>query len=124
MTMGRIGPNLTQVDAALKECRRRRTQPSRAIAVAVSAMRVEKPHSLSYHDSTRTSWPSITWVCGRATVDDAAMWFRSEETSGSDVTCRTPFSGPEAAAAFIASLTSSLVTERLGTTFRSTTDTF
>jgi len=32
------------------------------IATAVSAMRLEKPHSLSYHDITRTSVPSITLV--------------------------------------------------------------
>src|SRR3546814_1127679 len=30
-----------------------------AIATAVSAIRLEKPHSLSYHDSTRTRLPSI-----------------------------------------------------------------
>ena len=44
-------------------------QISFAIARAVSLMRVEKPHSLSYQDSTRPSWPSITWVCGRAAVE-------------------------------------------------------
>ena len=34
------------------------------IAVAVSAMRLEKPHSLSYQASTRTSLPSTicVWV--------------------------------------------------------------
>ena len=37
-------------------------QISFAIATAVSAMRFEKPHSLSYQDSTRTNWPSITLV--------------------------------------------------------------
>ncbi len=37
-------------------------QISFAIATAVSAMRFEKPHSLSYQDSTRTNLPSITLV--------------------------------------------------------------
>ena len=37
-------------------------QISFAIATAVSAMRFEKPHSLSYQDSTRTKLPSITLV--------------------------------------------------------------
>src|SRR3984957_1300545 len=69
---------------------------SLAIARAVSAIRVEKPHSLSYQLRTRASLPSITWVWGRATVEEAATWFRSIETSGSLVTARTPCSGPEA----------------------------
>ena len=29
--------------------------------------------------------PSITWVCGRATVDELAMWLKSLDTSGSSV---------------------------------------
>ena len=87
-------------------------------------MRVEKPHSLSYQLSTRTSLPSMTWVCGRARVDEASTWFRSMETSGSLVTARTPLSGPDEAAALIAALISSLVTSRLGTMLRSTTETF
>ena len=37
-------------------------QISFAIATAVSAMRFEKPHSLSYQESTRTKLPSITLV--------------------------------------------------------------
>ena len=41
----------------------RRAQISFAMATAVSAMRLEKPHSLSYQDSTRTKLPSITLVC-------------------------------------------------------------
>ena len=61
-------------------------------------MRVAKPHSLSYQLSTRASLPSTTWVWGRAAVDEAAMWFRSLETSGSVVVNRTPFIGPSAAA--------------------------
>ena len=37
-------------------------QISFAIATAVSAMRFEKPHSLSYQESTRTKLPSMTLV--------------------------------------------------------------
>src|SRR5207302_2284995 len=39
-----------------------RHYPSFPIAAAVSTMRLEKPHSLSYQLSTRTSLPSITAV--------------------------------------------------------------
>ena len=85
-------------------------------------MRVEKPHSLSYQDRTRTSLPSITWVCGRATVDEAATWFRSMDTSGSLVVASTPLSAPLAAAS-IAALTSATVVSRVGTMLRSTTET-
>ena len=35
-------------------------QPSLLMASAVSDMRLEKPHSLSYQESTRTKTPSIT----------------------------------------------------------------
>ncbi len=44
--------------------------PSLAIAVAVSTMRFEKPHSLSYQLTTRTSLPSITAVSRLSTVDE------------------------------------------------------
>jgi hypothetical protein len=37
-------------------------QISAPIATAVSAIRFEKPHSLSYHDRTRAMRPSITLV--------------------------------------------------------------
>src|SRR5215467_11686565 len=37
-------------------------QISFPIATAVSTMRLEKPHSLSYHDKTATNVPSITFV--------------------------------------------------------------
>ena len=42
--------------------RRLPSQMSLPIATAVSAMRLEKPHSLSYQDSTRTNVPCITLV--------------------------------------------------------------
>src|SRR5690349_3925408 len=58
-------------------------QPSLLMATAVSAMRLEKPHSLSYQESTRTNTPSITWVCGRSKVELAGLWLKSIETRGS-----------------------------------------
>src|SRR3546814_1967828 len=58
-------------------------QSSLAIAPAVSTMRFEKPHSLSYQDTTRTSLPSSTAVSRLSTVDDAGLWLRSIATSGS-----------------------------------------
>src|ERR1700761_4472640 len=94
-----------------------------AMCRAVSAMRVEKPHSLSYQLSTRASLPSITWVWGSAKVELAATWLMSMDTMGSLVTASTPFSGPSAAAV-MAALISSLVTSRPGVITRSTTDTF
>ena len=41
------------------------------MATAVSLMRFEKPHSLSYQDSTRTNLSSMTLVWSRAKVEDA-----------------------------------------------------
>ena len=60
-------------------------QMSLPIAEAVSAMRLEKPHSLSYQDMTRTKLPSITLVWSSAKVEDAGLWLRSQETSLSSV---------------------------------------
>src|SRR5262249_23279406 len=75
---------------------------------AVSSMRLEKPHSLSYQDSTRTKLPSITWVWLRSKVELAGLWLKSLDTSGSSLVARTPASGPDAAA-LMASLTAATV---------------
>ena len=49
----------------------RKAQPSAGLpATAVSSMRLEKPHSLSYHDITRTSVPSITLVWSMWKIDE------------------------------------------------------
>ena len=48
---------------------------------AVSDMRFEKPHSLSYQPITRASAPSTTAVCVESNVQDAALWLKSIETS-------------------------------------------
>src|SRR5260370_92994 len=60
-------------------------QISLPIATAVSTMRLEKPHSLSYHDITRTSVPSITLVWSMANTDECASWLKSLETLGTSV---------------------------------------
>src|SRR5664279_3295097 len=62
-----------------------RRQISLPIATAVSAMRLEKPHSLSYHDITRTSVPSITLVWSMWKIDECGSWLKSMETLGASV---------------------------------------
>ena len=57
-------------------------QMSFAMATAVSAMRFEKPHSLSYHAMTRTSVPSMTLVWSRWNTDECGSWLKSLETFG------------------------------------------
>ena len=64
---------------------RRRRQISLPIATAVSAMRLEKPHSLSYHDITRTNVPSITLVWSMWKIEECGSWLKSSETLGSSV---------------------------------------
>ncbi len=63
----------------------RRPQSSLPIATAVSAMRLEKPHSLSYQESTRTSLPSITFVWSMWNTDERLSWLKSQETLASVV---------------------------------------
>src|ERR1700733_6517694 len=55
------------------------------IATAVSAMRFEKPHSLSYQDITRTSVPFCTLVWSMCKVDECGSWLKSIETLGAVV---------------------------------------
>ena len=45
-------------------------------------MRLEKPHSLSYHDITRTSVPFSTLVWSIWNVDECGSWLKSIETLG------------------------------------------
>ena len=76
---------------ALIERRGARTapRPGRQICLAsanaVSAMRFEKPHSLSYQDRMRQKLPSITLVSGIAKIDECGSWLKSIETSLSSV---------------------------------------
>ena len=52
------------------------------IATAVSAMRFEKPHSLSYQAITRTSVPFCTLVWSMWKVAECGSWLKSIETLG------------------------------------------
>src|ERR1022692_2129152 len=61
------------------------TYNSFPIATAVSAMRLEKPHSLSYHDITRTSVPFSTLVWSMWNVEECGSWLKSIETLGAVV---------------------------------------
>ena len=82
-------------------CERRRRAPAGALvrramrrpsgqivlasAMAVSAMRFEKPHSLSYQDRMRTNVPSMTLVWSMWKIDERASWLKSIETLGLSV---------------------------------------
>src|SRR5581483_5199525 len=70
----------------------------RPIYKATSRIRLEKPHSLSYHDSTLTKLLSITLVRAESKIDDEGLPLKSTDTSSSSQYCSTPFSGPSAAA--------------------------
>ena len=77
------GQVLRQIVEGLEAARS--PQPSFPIAAAVSTMRFEKPHSLSYQLTTRTSLPSSTAVSRLSMVELALVCMRSIETSGSSV---------------------------------------
>ena len=56
---------------------------SRPNSAAVSDMRLEKPHSLSYQPITRIiPPPSTLWVWVASKVQLAGLWLKSTETSG------------------------------------------
>jgi hypothetical protein len=55
------------------------------IATAVSPMRLEKPHSLSYQAITRTSVPFCTLVWSMWNVAEWGSWLKSIETFGAVV---------------------------------------
>ena len=60
------------------------SQPTLANASAVSSMRFEKPHSLSYQAQTFTRLPA-TLVRLASNTDEAGSWLKSMETRGSSV---------------------------------------
>src|SRR5450830_492945 len=90
-------------------------------ATVVSSMRFEKPHSLSYHDDTFTRRPD-TLVRVESKFDEAGLWLKSIDTSGSVWYVRMPSRAPSEAD-FIRALTSSTVVSRLAMKDRSTSDT-
>ena len=77
-------PHIDVVERA-EALSRLRHQISLPIATALSAMRFEKPHSLSYQDSTRTKVPSMTLTWSIAKIDECGSWLKSIETLGSSV---------------------------------------
>jgi len=85
-------------------------------------MRLEKPHSLSYHEQTLTSVPPITLVRVLSYTELRASWLKSTETRGAVLNPRMPLSAPSDAA-FTASLISATLVARAATKLRSTTDT-
>jgi hypothetical protein len=60
------------------------------ILKATSSMRLEKPHSLSYHPKTRTRPNLVTRVSGRAIRMLSGRARKSDETSGASVVPMTP----------------------------------
>ena len=86
---------------------------ARIQAAMTSSIRLEKPHSLSYHERTLTKLPGSTLVSEASSEDDAGLWLKSIETRGSSLYAKTPFSGPSAAAR-TAALTSSAFVSRPG----------
>ncbi|MNU07320.1 hypothetical protein D3C72_2528520 [compost metagenome] len=54
-----------------------------AMAMAVSLMRLEKPHSLSYQVMMRTKLPSMTLVSFSAKIELCGSWLKSVETRSS-----------------------------------------
>src|SRR6202035_6136567 len=75
---------------------------------AASTMRFEKPHSLSYHDSTRQKRLPITAVCVRSKVELCESWLKSLDTTSSLTTPRMPLKRFEPAAFSMRPLISSL----------------
>src|SRR5262249_28165540 len=105
--------------------RRHPPHPSLPNATAVSLMRLEKPHSLSYQERIRTNSPSMTWVCPRSKTELAGLWLKSLDTSGWSLTASTPRSGLllAVAASVIAALMASTVVAVLGTNLKSMSET-
>src|SRR5260370_33646713 len=81
-----------------------------------------KPHSLSYQLTTFAQSPPSVWVSGASTIDECGSPLKSDETSGSLLTERIPFSSPPAASSKAALISSEGVVW-LSCTVRSTTDT-
>src|SRR3989338_3913697 len=82
----------------------------------------EKPHSLSYQDTTLAKFPSSTMVDAASTIEERGFPVKSTETSFLVSYPRIPFMGPFAALSN-ARLISSAVAFFASSTERSTTDT-
>src|SRR3954469_22217683 len=80
-----LGPGSAAQHQEVPRCARdkKENQISLPIATAVSAMRLEKPHSLSYQDITRTKVPSMTLVWSMWNTEECGSWLKSPDTFGS-----------------------------------------
>src|SRR5258706_618051 len=88
-------------------------------AIVVSSMRLLNPHSLSYQEHTLTRVPSETLVSVESNTDDAGLWLKSTETSGSLLYSSMPLRSVLDACS-TALLTSSTLVARFATKARST----
>src|SRR4030065_1745010 len=61
-----------------------------------SAIRLEKPHSLSYQEIIFTHFPPITFVDGPSTIEEWEFPLKSMETRGSSQKLKIPFNLPSA----------------------------
>src|SRR5215472_990968 len=86
-------------------------------------MRLENPHSLSYHASTRTKRLSSTCVCVTSKVELCGSWLKSTETVGALLMPRMPRSRFDFAASSISELISSPEVSRAASNVRSISDT-
>src|SRR5437773_3983735 len=91
-------------------------------AIVASSIRLEKPHSLSYHAETLTSRPE-TFVSVASNTEERASWLKSTDTRGPVLQPSSPASGPDSDAAFMIALTSSTVVSRAAMNDRSTIET-
>src|SRR6266853_3802802 len=91
-------------------------------ATVTSSIRLLKPHSLSYQEDTFTSVPADTLVRVASKIDEAGLWLKSIETSGSLLYSRMPLRSVSEAC-LAALLISSTVVARFAMKDRSTIDT-
>src|SRR6516162_11453439 len=82
-------------------------------------MRLEKPHSLSYQERTRTKRLSRIWVCVTSKVELCESWLKSTDTVGALLIPRMPCNRFEREASSISELTSSPVVSRAASKVRS-----
>src|SRR5260370_17040045 len=86
-------------------------------------MRLEKPHSLSYHERTRTKVLSSTWVCVTSKVELCGSWLKSTDTVGALLMPRMPLSRFDLAASSISVLISAGSVSRDASNVRSISET-
>ena len=90
------------------------------MATAVSDIRFEKPHSLSYQENPdKASFDDLR--LGQI-EDRAGLWLKSIETSGSSLVSSTPFREP-VAACWIAPLISAISVSRAASNLKSMSET-